>query len=146
MNWKCVACDYYQLHASTRTNATYIFGIEDQGVRCTLRTTPEKLPSVIYRGIFRETVQQLLDLVSELLLELQSRPHDTVLKRQWLVSVEVGYDCLDLLPRLPSILQRPFDEIRLGEVVVDQGRRGDKVVIEFGATPLQALAMSMQTE
>ena len=115
---------------------THVGSIEHQWIRRTLRTTPERLPRARH-GVLRQAVQELLDLVRELLLKLQTRPDDALLEGERLVRHEVRQELLDLLLLLAGVLEGALEVVGLRQVRVDSLRRLDEEVIEERATPLR---------
>ena len=115
---------------------THVGSIEHQWIRRTLRTTPERLPRARH-GVLRQAVQELLDLVRELLLKLQTRPDDALLEGERLVRHEVRQELLDLLLLLAGVLESALEVAGLRQVRVDSLRRLDEEVIEERATPLR---------
>ena len=64
---------------------THVFSIKDQGLRCTLGTTPKGRTTARFR-ILGEIVQQLLDIVVKVFLKLEAGPMNTFIKANWLFS------------------------------------------------------------
>ena len=82
-------------------------------------------------------MEKLLDLVPVVVLELEPSPFHTLLESQRLLGDKVLVKMVDLLVLLSSVLEGSLDEVGLGEVEVDVGRRIDEELVESLSRPLQ---------
>lgn len=96
--------------------------------------------------VLGQAEKQLLDIVVIVLLKLEPRPDDALLKRQRLSGNEIRENGVDLLLRLARELQVILEVVGVRQICVNCLRRLDEQGVELRTTPLNAVSVKSSIE